>query len=404
MTSGAGTPSRSNAPRLLLTRGMRGFADGVVSVLLVTYLTRLGFSPFQIGAIATGTLLGSAVLVIVLGLFGHRLDARQVLLGACVLMVATGIGFAGLSSFWPLLLVAVVGTLNPSAGDVSIFLPMEQAALAGASDSGRRTSLFAWYNVVGTLAGALGALASAAPELAARWLRIKPINAERAGFMLYSAIAVLAATVYLRLTPSAARTSRPSQPLAHSKRLVLKLSALFGLDALGGGFVVQSLLVLYLYRRFQLSPELTGTLFFAVGLFGALSQLASGQLTARIGHIKTMVYTHLPANVFLVAAGLMPTASLAIFFLLLRALLSQMDVPARQAYVMSVVPESERTAASSVTNVPRSLASALPPLLAGAMLERSSFGWPLICAGVLKAAYDLLLLAQFNTVKPLEEA
>ncbi len=281
---------------------------------------------------------------------------------------------------------------------------MEQAALARASDSRRRTSLFAWYNVVGTLAGAVGALASAAPELAARWLRIKPINAERAGFILYSAIAVLAATVYFRLAPAAPRTSPSSQPLARSRRLILKLSALFGLDALGGGFVVQSLLVLYLYRRFQLSPVLTGTLFFAVGLFGALSQLVSGHLTTRIGHINTMVYTHLPANVFLVAAGLMPTASLAIFFLLLRALLSQMDVPARQAYVMSVVPEGERAAASSLTNVPRSLASALPPLLAGVMLEHSSFGWPLICAGVLKAAYDLLLLAQFNTVKPLEEA
>lgn len=394
----------ADARRLLLTRGVRGFADGVVSVLLASHLTRLGLTPLEVGAIVTGTLLGSAVLTIALGLAGHRLDSRRVLLGACVLMAVTGMGFAGFTAFWPLLIVAVVGTLNPSAGDVSVFLPAEQAALAHAVSGRDRTSLFAWYNVVGTFAGALGALASALPAMAAHRFGIDLTQAERFGFVLYSAIAVLAALVYLRLTPAGALPSaRGAGPLTRSRGVVLRLSVLFSLDSFGGGFAVQSLVVLWLYRRFDLSPAATGSIFFASGLVGALSQFISGRLAARIGHINTMVFTHLPANVFLMLAGLMPTPGLAVLFLLLRASLSQMDVPARQAYVMSVVPPEERAAASSVTNVPRSLASALPPLFAGVMLDHSTLGWPLVCAGVIKVAYDLLLLARFRAVKPLDE-
>ena len=180
---------------------------------------------------------------------------------------------------------------------------------------------------------------------------------------------------------------------------MLRLATLFSLDAFGGGFVVQSLLVLWLYRRFQLSVATAGAIFFAAGMVGALSQLLSSKLAARIGHVRTMVYTHLPANLFLVVAGVVPSAPLAVTFLLLRASLSQMDVPARQAYVMALVPPEERMAASSVTNVPRSLAAAIPPLFAGILLDRSSFGWPLVLGGVLKALYDLLLLAQFRTLR-----
>ncbi|HJQ84940.1 MAG TPA: MFS transporter, partial [Candidatus Binatia bacterium] len=185
------------------------------------------------------------------------------------------------------------------------------------------------------------------------------------------------------------------RPLARSRAVVLELATLFSLDSFGGGFVVQSLLVLWLYRRFDVSVAFAGAVFFAAGLLGACSQLVSPRLAARIGLVRTMVYTHIPANVFLVLAGIMPTAGLAVLFLLLRASLSQMDVPARQALVMALVPPEERTAAASVTNVPRSLATALAPVLSGLMLEASSFGWPLVCAGVLKAAYDVLLLVRF---------
>jgi len=375
-----------------------------VSVLLPGHLLRLGFTSLEVGAIVTGTLLGSAALTVALGLAGHRFERRRVLLAAAALMLATGVAFAGLSGFWPLLVVAIVGTLNPSAGDVSVFLPAEQAALAQAVPARQRTDAFASYNVSGNLAGALGALASGAPALVARRYGGDVGLAERCGFLVYAATALAVALVYARLGDSArATTAAASTPLARSRRIVLQLSALFSLDAFGGGFVVQSLLVLWLYRRFGFRVEAAAAVFFATALVGACSQFVSARLAARIGLIPTMVYTHVPANIFLVLAGVVPTAPLAVAFLLLRALLSQMDVPARQAYVMAVVPPEERGAAASVTNVPRSLASAIPPLFTGLMLDRTAMGWPLVCGGLLKLAYDALLLARFRAVPPLPE-
>lgn len=198
-------------------------------------------------------------------------------------------------------------------------------------------------------------------------------------------------------------TSNNSRALATSRPVVVRLAALFALDSFGGGLVIQSLLALWLTQRFGVGPEVLGVLFFATGVVAGASQFVSAWLTARIGHIKTMVYTHLPANVFLVLAGLMPSAELAMMFLVLRMCLSQMDVPARQAYVMAVVPREERAAAAAVTNVPRSLAPAFAPLVTGALLEASTFGWPLILAGVLKIAYDLLLYRGFAALKAREE-
>ena len=394
-----------DARRLLFTRGARGFADGIVSVLLASYLQRLGFSAFQIGAIVTATLLGSAMLTLAIGLFAHRLRRRAVLIGAAALMVATGLGFAGVTSFWPLLVVAFAGTVNPSAGDVTLFLPTEQAVLAEASGPGERTAMFAWYNLTGTFAGAAGALAAGLPVVVARRFHLDLAQAERAGFLLYSALGLVSAFAYRRLSPAVEpAASGPAAPLSRSRAVVLRLSLLFSLDSFGGGLVVQSLLVLWLFRRFALPVQVAGAILFVAGLLAGFSQFIAAGLAARIGHVRTMVYTHLPANVFLFAAGLMPTAPLAVLFLLLRTSLSSMDVPARQAYVMAMVPREERAAASSVTNVPRSLAAALSPLLAGLLLDRSSFGWPLLCAGVLKAAYDLLLFRQFAHLRPAEEA
>jgi MFS family permease len=398
-------PPNHDARILVVTRALRGFADGVVSVLLASYLGLLGFTPLRIGALVTATLLGSAALTLAVGLFAAAFSRKRLLLGATLLMAATGLGFAGVTAFWPLLLVAFVGTLNPSAGDVSVFLPTEQAVLAGATTAADRTGLFALYNLAGTFAGALGALAAGLPVLAARHQGWDLQAAQRATFVGYALVGLLCAMLYRRLSPAAEiqPSARPTRALARSRRIVLQLAALFSLDSLGGGFVVQSLLALWLFRRFGLSVQAAGTIFFFAGLLAAFSQLVSARLAARIGLINTMVFTHLPANLFLIAAAFMPSAGWAIALLLLRMSLSQMDVPARQSYVMAVVPPEERPAASSVTNVPRSLAAALTPLLAGALLERSSFGWPLVCGGVAKALYDLLLLARFRAVPPRPE-
>jgi len=395
----------SDARKLLVTRAIRGLADGVVSVALATYLTHLGFGALAVGAIITGTLLGSAVVTLAVGLIGYRWSRRRVLLGASMLMMLTGIGFAGLTDFWPLMIVAVAGTLNPSAGDVSVFLPTEQAAIAETVGGPARTMTFAWYNLAGSLAGAAGALLSGLPAMVAVHSGMPLVRAERGVFVLYAGCAVIAALIYTRLSPALevhpAKIGRA--PLAESRAIVLRLAALFSLDSFGGGFVVQSLLVLWLHRRFQLDARTTAAVFFAAGTLSAFSQVLSPRVAARIGLIRTMVYTHLPANVFLVLAGLVPTAPLAIAFLLLRMAVSQMDVPARQAFVMAVVPPEERAAAASVTNVPRSLAAGLAPLISGALLAKTNFGWPLIIGGALKAAYDLILLVQFRRVATREE-
>jgi MFS family permease len=394
----------TDARKLLVTRSIRGLADGVVSVALATYLTRIGLDAFRVGAIVTATLLGSAAVTLAVGLLGSRFSRRRILLAATGLMFATGLGFAGLTTFWPLMLVALVGTLNPSAGDVSLFLPTEQAALAHTATGSARTMTFAWYNLAGTLAGALGALGSGVPAMIAARRGVSLVAAERGVFLFYAVCAVVSAVIYRTLSPALEVHPELVQrkPLAESRGVVIRLAALFSLDSFGGGFVVQSLLVLWLYRRFHLDTGTTAVVFLVAGTLAAFSQILSPRVAARIGLIRTMVYTHLPANVFLILAGLMPTAALSIAFLLLRMALSQMDVPARQAFVMAVVRPEERTAAASVTNVPRSLAAGLAPLIAGALLARTSFGWPLIIGGALKAAYDIVLLVQFRAFVPRE--
>jgi MFS family permease len=396
----------ADAARLVSTRAMRGFADGAISILLPAYLTALHFSSIQIGAIVFGTLFGSAMLTLWVGLASHRIGRRAVLFGAAALMAATGIGFASVRSFWPMFAIAVVGTMNPSAGDVSLFLPAEQAAMAETVVARDLTSAFALYNVGGALAGAIGALASGIPIALSARFGWNSTAAVRAAFLGYSAIAVIVTVVYATLSRAVDQhleAGRKAAPLAKSRRIVINLSALFSIDAFGGGFIVQSLLALWLFRRFSFSVQTAGSFFFAAGLLGALSQFLSSPIAARIGRIRTMAYTHIPANLLVIAAALAPGAKWAVALLLLRFSMSSMDVPARQSFVMAIVPPEERAAAAGVTNVPRSLASAFAPLLSGAMLAATTFGWPLICCGGLKVFYDLLLLAQFRSVRPADE-
>ena len=395
----------TDASKILIARGIRGLADGLVSIALATYLTELGFSPVAIGAVVTGTLLGSAAVTLGVGFLGYRLSRRRVLLTAAAMMFMTGVGFAGLTDFWPIMIVAVAGTLNPSSGDVSLFLPTEQAALAQTVAGPARTMAFAWYNLAGSMAGAVGALMSGVPAMAAAHGGVSLRAAERGVFLFYAVCAILTALIYTRLSPALEihASDRGAAPLAKSRSAMFRLAALFSVDSFGGGFVVQSLLVLWLYRRFHLDARTTAAVFFVAGILSAFSQSLSPWVASRIGLVRTMVYTHLPANVFLILAALMPTAPLAIACLLLRMAVSQMDVPARQAFVMAIVPPAERAAAASVTNVPRSLAAGLAPLLAGILLEKTDFGWPLVIGGALKVTYDLMLLWQFRAVTTLED-
>ncbi len=390
--------------KLLLMRALRGFGDGYVSLLLPVYLMALEFTPFQVGVIAAATLVGSGAMVLGLGLIAHRFAQRRLLRVVAALMALSGFAFPLPDAFVPLLLIALIGTLNPTSGDASLFGPLEQSMVTQTVSDRNRTAVFARYSLLGSLAGAFGALAAGVPQWLSVHAGVEPVIALKLMFVLYGVFGLVTLSVYWTLTPRVEPPGHaPAAPLVESRSIVWKLAAVFSVDQFGGGFAVQSLVALWLYQRFDLSPALAGQIFFVAGLLAAGSYLVSSRVARRIGLVNTMVFTHLPANVFLVITPFMPTLELAILTLLLRYSMSSMDVPARTSYVMAVVPPHERAAAASFTAVPRTFASGVSPAIAGWMLGLSSFGWPLVVGGVLKIGYDLLLLRMFSAVKPPEE-
>jgi MFS family permease len=388
---------------LLLARALRDFGDGFVAVLLPVYLTALGFSALQVGVIATSALLGSASLTMVIGIIGARFDQRGLLFTAACLMIATGIAFALVDDYAALLLIAFAGTINPSAGSVNVFVPLEHTVLSRIVSDRERTKMFARYSLIGALASGIGALAAAAPDFL-RELDIQQVAAIKLMFVLYAVIGVLGGLIY-RLIPVRPRalTVEGASALGPSRHIVYRLAALFSLDAFAGGFVVQSLLALWLFQRFELSLSAASLFFFWSGVLSAFSFPVAAWLSKRIGLVNTMVFTHIPSSLCLILAAIAPNLSLALIFLLIRAALSQMDVPTRSSYVMAVVTEAERPATASFTSVPRSLAAAISPALGGALFAASFQALPLVICGILKIVYDLLLLVQFRLLKPPEE-
>jgi MFS family permease len=381
--------------RLVLTgRALRGFADGCIAVVLPAYLLALGHGELEVGLISTATLFGSAFTTLAIGRWGNRFPVRRLMLAAAMLMAATGAAFAGFSSLWPLLVVGFAGTLNPSSGDASVFMPLDHTMLATAP-AGQRTALFARYSFIGSVFGALGALTAGAPEwlAAAGWTML---DALRAMFLVYGATGVAVWLLYRRLPEPRVERQGPPAALGPSRGIVWRLSGLFSVDAFAGGLVLNSLLALWLFERFGMSLAGAGAFFFWTGLLAALSQLAAPLLARRIGLVNTMVFTHIPSSVFLIAAAFASSLEVALAFLLARSLLSQMDVPTRSAFVMNVVTPEERPAAASFTAVPRSLAAAASPALTGAMFAAGAMAAPLVICGVLKIAYDLALLAAFR--------
>jgi MFS family permease len=390
--------------RLLIAKGLRAFGDGYVSLLLPLYLVELGLRPFQVGIIATITLIGSGLLTLAVGLHAWRFHYRSLLLVASALMAGTGFGFFVFTSFWPLMVVALVGTLNPSNGDVSVFLPLEHSVLAKLIGDRQRTAVFARYSLMGALLGATGSLASALPPAIAGVTGMVSANVIRLMFIFYALIAGAAGLIYRGL-PKTLSAAAPQQkaPLHESKRMVYTLAALFSLDAFGGGFVVQSMLALWLHQRFDTSMATAGVVFFWMGVLTAASYLVAVRIAGRFGLLNTMVFTHIPSSVCLILLPFAPSLGYAIVLLSLRSALSQMDVPTRTSYVMAIVTPEERPAAASITSVPRSLAAAISPFLSGYLLGMSTFGWPLIVGGGVKVAYDMLLLAKFRKIRPPEE-
>jgi MFS family permease len=394
----------SDAIRVLAARAVRAFGDGFVALLLPIYLLELGFSAFAIGVIVSGTLIGTALLTLGVGMIANRYSRRGLLLAASLLMATTGAGFAVSTAFWPLLVIAIAGTINPTAGDASVFSPVEQTVLTHIAEPRRRTAIFARYSVVGSVAGALGVLAAAGPDLAVSWTGCAPAAAMQAMFGLYAVLGIISLLLYRPLSPAIeANYEAPPAPLSQSRRLVYGMAALFGMDSFGTGFLVQSLLALWLYKSFSISVATAASILFWSSICSAISYLVAVPIAERIGLINTMVFTHLPSNVLLILIPFAPDLVTAIGLLLARSALSQMDVPTRSSYVMAVVTPEERPAAASVTAVPKTFAWGAGSIISGYLLTLSTFGWPLVIAGVVKGVYDILLLIKFQKVRPPEE-
>ncbi|TRD08285.1 MFS transporter [Mesorhizobium sp. WSM4305] len=397
------TGERPPTVYLYAARALRDFGDGFVAVLLPVYLAMLGLGAFEIGVVATLALLGSALITLGIGFLGVRTNLRRLLIGAAALMTATGLLFASSSTTAVVMLVAFVGTINPSAGSVSIFVPLEHAVLAGLVSDKNRTRMFARYGLIGALAAAAGALASASPDLLSDF-GVTRLAALRAMFVFYALLGVVGGVLYLRVPVETKKMEgKPVAALGQSRGIVYKMAALFSIDAFAGGFSVQSLVALWLFDKFGLSLSAAGLFFFCTGLLSAFSLPAAARLSERFGLINTMVFTHAPSSVCLILAAIVPNLQLALSLLLIRAALSQMDVPTRSSYVMAVVTPPERPAAASVTSVPRSLAAAASPAIAGALFEAGYEAWPLIICGVLKIIYDFALLWSLRHIKPPEE-
>ena len=402
-----------DATLLFATRMIRLFAYGALSVVLVLYLTALGLSEALIGVALAATLIGDAAISLAMTTMADRWGRRRMLwLGALLMMVA---GLAFLLTAQPILLIlaAIVGVISPSGNEIGPFLAIEQAALAQLLPDRQRTRVLAWYNLAGSLTTALGALGGGGLAYALQTDGMPALDAYRVVLVGYAFSGGLLALLFMNLSPGV-EVAPVIEPVTaghrfglrrpESKQAVMALSVLFALDAFAGGFVVQSLLAYWFYLRFGADIGLIGGIFFGANVLAGISALLAARLAARFGLINTMVFTHIPSNLLLCLTPLMPTLPLAITVLLLRFSISQMDVPTRQSYTLAVVAPDERSAASGITTIARSLGAALSPLLSALLLANPLLiNAPLLLAGGLKIVYDLLLYRRFRALKPPEE-
>jgi MFS family permease len=391
---------------LFLTRVLRMFSYGALAVVLVLYLAGLGLEPLTIGVILTLSLIGDTVISLWLTTNADRIGRRRVLIAGALLMATAGLAFAVTTIVPLLILAATIGVISPTGNEVGPFLAVEQAALSETTPDARRTATFAWYNLVGYAATAVGALAAGLATqglIASGW---PEVDAYRAIVVAYAAlglgigltVSLVGAAVEPAPMERAADTDvRRRLGLGRSKGIVARLSGLFAIDAFAGGFVPQALMAYWFHLQFGVPPAALGVLFFAANVLAAVSSLSASWIAARIGLINTMVFTHLPSNVLLILVPFMPTLGLAVTCLLARYALSQMDVPTRQSYVMAVVDPDERSAAAGVTGVARTTGAAISPSISAPLIANASFaGAPFVIAGSLKIVYDLLLWASFR--------
>jgi MFS family permease len=389
----------SRDARLLFTaRIVRLFAYGFVAVVLVLYLSSIGLNDHRIGLLLSLTLAGDVVVSLYLTTRADALGRKRTLLAGALLMIGAAVVFAITRDFTLLVLAATIGVISPSGNEVGPFLAVEQVALAHVAQGRDRISLFAWYNLAGSFATAIGSLAGG--FLAGLMMKrgFSATASYRSSIIAYGALGAVLVIVFFFTSPAieGEHSSRSVRSIFHverSKGIVMKLSSLFALDSFAGGLVVQSIVAYWFFRRFGLSPAALGSLFFGANLAAGFSALTAARIAKRFGLLNTMVFTHLPSNILLILIPLMPTLPLAVAVLLLRFSISQMDVPTRQAFVIAAVDPAERTAAAGITGVARTMGAALAPVVAMGLIASVTHGWvPFVAAGTLKIIYDLALL------------
>jgi MFS family permease len=399
---------------LFITRIARMFAYGFLSVVLVLYLTQAGLSETQIGLLLTLTLVGDTIISLWITTNADRIGRRRMLIVGALLMVFAGVLFAVTRNFIFLLIAATIGVISPSGYEVGPFLSIEQAALSQIVPDEKRTPIFAWYNLVGSFATALGALGGGGLVQALQDSGVSPLGSYRVIVIGYAVIGAILGGLFTRLSPAVEIRAGGDLPhasplktrlgLHRSRRVVFKLSALFSIDAFAGGFVLQSILAYWFHVRFHVQPAVLGSIFFGANILAGLSALSAAWVASKIGLIRTMVFTHIPSNILLILVPLMPNLPLAITVLLLRFSISQMDVPTRQSYTMAVVAPDERSAAAGITGIARTTGASLSPVFTGPLLANAALlNMPFFLSGGLKIIYDLLLYRSFKAIKPPEE-
>ena len=396
---------------LFATRLVRLFAYGSLSLVLVFFLVGVGISAQRVGTLFTMTLAGDVFVSLFLTTRADRAGRRRVLIAGAVLMAAAGVAFASTGRFWLLLVAGTIGVISPSGSDVGPFLSIEQAALSHVVPARTRTEVFAWYTLVGAVATALGALGGGLVITVLQKTSVSPVGGYRFVVILYAALGGVLALLFSRLSPATEITGAGDRDasigllerlsgVGPSRQTVATLAALFALDSFGGGFVVQSFAAYWFYLRFGAAPETLGIIFFWANVFAGLSALVAARLAKRFGLLRTMVVTHLPSNVLLILVPLMPTLTWAVFVLLARFSISQMDVPTRQAYLMAVVTPAERSAAAGITGVARTVGAAVSPWLVGIMFAHAAWiNVPFFAAGVIKIAYDITIYRLLSPVR-----
>jgi len=395
---------------LFTTRIVRLFCYGFLSLLLALYLAQVGLTDQQIGLLFSLTLAGDAAVSLWLTTSADRFGRRRTLQIGALLMLGAGLVFILTDNIVFLMAAAIVGVISPSGNEIGPFLSVEQAGLSQIVPNQKRTQVFAWYNLAGSFATATGALCGGWVVQILQHRGWLALDAYRVVLGAYAAGGLVLTLLFLTLSPAVEVQEKAPVGtqlvlgLHRSRAVVLRLSALFALDAFAGGLILQSMIAYWFHIKFGVDTGLLGSLFFGANVLAGISALLAVPLAKRFGLINTMVFTHVPSNLLLILVPLMPTLPLAIGLLLARFSISQMDVPTRQSYTMAVVSADERSAAAGVTGIARSVGASLAPVLTGIFLANPAFfSLPFFLCGGLKLVYDLALYRSFNAVKPPED-